>query len=164
MAKAKPKVKAEPNPDNMIRILEEWLQVKKGNISEEDFYLKVREWRNNKEVDDADILAIQHDIGMGNFLELTCYLTKSPETGMYFVDARTIAQKYHFMLLSTIQKNKGKDMIAIEQSFRAYENMIETIFHGKLDKAKVDLLDSLPSTSAWDHDLACVKHEEYHKL
>lgn len=112
------------------------------------------------EVTDQDILELQAKaVPMKDFIIITSYITKNPETGMFYNEALELARRFHSIVLGyeneltkTQSRNEagiGKSLRdyerRIEKSFRDYERIVDEIYNNTLEKTKLDFLKSLPS-------------------
>ena len=122
--------------------------VKKGLISEEDIV-----YGHSQEV-----------LDFSDIIEIKTHLNINQITKMSFHEARDLASKYHFMLLSLITKKieagAPKNDQEIQETFRAYEKMIDDIHEGRIEQEKIDFLKTMPPTSDWDHHLAVKRFAE----
>lgn len=120
-----------------------------------EFADEVVKLRDLGEVSEEDILKLQSKeyLGLSKFMRLSGRLNKSTVSGFTYEQALELGHKIQFAALSYAQENEEDGHRAFANSMKPHEDGIDAIFHGTYDKTKLEILQSLPSISNWDHKL-----------
>lgn len=114
-------------------------------------------YKNNPDSVELDLLHLSWNeiIPMSDFIHITPRIRESAWKGYTDHDCMKLAQRYHYMLLTKLSKEWDEPSYSQkEETFRAYEDMVDEIQKGYISEEKFKFLESLPEIDNWDHDVA----------
>lgn len=108
-----------------------------------------------KEISEADILELQNkDFPMGELIDLTSYLKVNEKTKLTYREAIDLAARYHFMLITVVEKEQKGDRSKVRETFPMYEKMINKIYEGTVNPEELAVIKTLPPFDKFDKDEA----------
>lgn len=128
------------------------------NYNSDKLYQELAEYyKGHPDAVEDDIMHLTWNdiISKGDWFTFATYVGNSAQPGMSQQDCIKLAQRYHFMLLTRLQKEWDNPSYNQKQeTFRLYEEMCDNIIKGYATAEEVAFLKKLPEIENWDHDKA----------
>lgn len=161
-------MKFKYNKDNVAKLLEMYVKILEKTDddeieeAEETFATKVAEMVKSKEISDQDVLQLQNEkVAFSVIMTIGDHIRTNETSKLTYAEAMDLGRKYHFMLLTGVEKEFSDDKEKTFETFGKYEKMIDTIYEGDLSDDKLSLLRGLPTFKQWDKEVGYDVYKKY---